>query len=179
MPFLVVQLPGYESWGDVPNMYYSVIRSCQKKVADSVPQVFLASISDAGEQYDIHPKNKKVVGHRLALLARGHLYGEELLCDAPEPDSYKVEENKISISFANAEGGLECRDKEQLPLEVRLNGRRIPVNEEIEGEKLVLQTEQKISGELEIAFAQGKYYCVELKNRNEIPAIPFLERILM
>lgn len=177
LPFFVVQLPGYEQWGETPNMCYSVIRSCQEKVANTVSKVYLASISDAGEQFDIHPKNKKVVGHRLALLARGHVYGEELLCDAPVPDSYKAEDNKITIHFANAEGGLECADMGQLPLEVKVDGKPISVTAKIEGETLELLAEQPILGELEIAFAQGKYYHVDLKNKNGVPAIPFLKQI--
>lgn len=177
LPFLIVQLPGFEGWEENSNMYYSVIRSCQERVASTVPQTFLASISDAGEQYDIHPKNKKIVGHRLALLARGHVYGENLLCDAPVPDDYGVGAKEIRIHFANAKGGLECGNMEQLPLELNRDGNRIPSIAEIQGETLFLRTEAPLAGEIEITFAQGKYFHVDLKNQNGIPAIPFLKKV--
>ena len=82
LPFLLVQLPGWENWLDSPgNLDYMTIRKCQEMVARTVDHAWLCSISDAGERMDIHPKNKKVVGERLALLARGHVYGESLLCE--------------------------------------------------------------------------------------------------
>lgn len=41
-------------------------------------------MGDTGMQWDNHPKNKKSIGNRLVLLARGHVYGKNLLCDPPE-----------------------------------------------------------------------------------------------
>lgn len=58
---------------------------------------------------DIHPKDKKVVGERLALLARGHVYGESLLCDAPMAESIRRDGSRIEIVFQNAEGGLKVK----------------------------------------------------------------------
>lgn len=76
LPFLLIQLPGYKAWMQINNNDFVTIRNCQEKVADHVPNVYLASISDVGEEYDIHPKNKKIVGHRLALLARKYIWGK-------------------------------------------------------------------------------------------------------
>ena len=111
LPFLFVQLPGWENWLlDGPgNRDYMTIRSCQEMAARTVSNAYLCSISDAGEQMDIHPKDKKVVGERLALLARGHVYGESLLCDAPMAESIRRDGSRIEIVFQNAEGGLKVK----------------------------------------------------------------------
>lgn len=86
--FLIVQLPGFEKWMmNATKNQYSIIRSCQQYVTDTVKNTYLCSISDLGEEMDIHPKNKKDVGNRLALLARGHVYGEAL-------------EEQVNIQFA-------------------------------------------------------------------------------
>lgn len=99
LPFLVVQLPGWERWLASECGDYAAIRECQRRVADGTASVYLCSIADAGEQYDIHPKNKKVVGERLALLARGHVYGEDVLCDAPRPDACERRKRELRIHF--------------------------------------------------------------------------------
>lgn len=84
LPFLVVQLPGYSHWlRNPPGNHFSQIRACQEQVANTFDSVFLCSISDVGEELDIHPKDKRTVGHRLALLALGHIYSYPILCDAP------------------------------------------------------------------------------------------------
>ena len=66
----------------------------------------MASIMDLGSYYDIHPKEKMEVGRRLALLARGHVYGEkDLLCDAPKATSAVLDQNgQIVITFCHGDG---------------------------------------------------------------------------
>ena len=81
LPFYVVQLPGYDSWM-MQSSLTSAIRRCQEEVADSVEDVYLCSISDVGVEKDIHPKDKKTVGHRLLCWQESNTYGEELLADA-------------------------------------------------------------------------------------------------
>lgn len=88
---------------------FPIIRQCQQSVADTVENTYLCSISDAGEQLDIHPKNKKVVGERLALLARKHVYDEEILADAPCMESVTCEKNVVTITWANAGDGIKVK----------------------------------------------------------------------
>ena len=66
----------------------------------------MASIMDLGSYYDIHPKEKMEVGRRLALLARGHIYGEkDLLCDAPKAVSAALnQDGQIVITFLHGDG---------------------------------------------------------------------------
>lgn len=59
LPFLIVQLPGWESWFGYVNEGFHIIRQCQQEAADADVNIHLCSISDAGERLDIHPKDKK------------------------------------------------------------------------------------------------------------------------
>ena len=97
LPFLIVQLPGWESWLDQVNHDYKTIRKAQENVTNETAQTYLCSISDAGEQRDIHPKNKKIVGERLAILARGTVYNEDILCSAPIIEKIEGKEQKIVL----------------------------------------------------------------------------------
>lgn len=56
--------------------------------------------------YDIHPKEKRSVGERLDLLVRGHVYHEELLCDAPVGVKIRRRDKELLVDCANALGGL-------------------------------------------------------------------------
>ena len=79
------------------NHDYKTIRKAQENVTNETAQTYLCSISDAGEQRDIHPKNKKIVGERLALLARGTVYNEDILCSAPIIEKIEGKEQKIVL----------------------------------------------------------------------------------
>jgi sialate O-acetylesterase len=173
LPFLIVQLPGYESWLDNQNMHYDQIRRAQELVTKIVPNTWLCSISDIGEQYDIHPKNKQPAGERLALLARGHVYGEEIFCDAPEALRMQKSGNQITILFRNAEGGLELRGDKVNALKVYSGSNEISWQAKIKGNKLILTLQQEVTGMLQIEFAQEKFYQVNIYNKAGIPAIPF------
>jgi sialate O-acetylesterase len=59
---------------------------------------------------DIHPRNKKEVGHRLALLARNKTYGEKIVCAGPAFRKAKFSGGKAVLQFENAGGGLMSRD---------------------------------------------------------------------
>lgn len=170
LPFLIVQLPGWERWLDMVNKKFSVIRRHQEEVVNADANCFLCSISDAGEQMDIHPKNKKVVGHRLALLALGHIYGRDILCDAPVVTRIQKDSSQIRLKFAHAEGGLHLEGESISALQV------IPEMDfqaELKGDTLVLTLEKDLADGVKIYFAQEKWYRVNLYNQSNIPAIPF------
>ncbi len=173
LPFLIVQLPGFDSWLDVENHNFAEIRRVQEAVTKQTPNTWLCSISDAGEKLDIHPKNKKVVGHRLALLAEGHVYQKEGLCDAPVVSDYQFDGRQITIGFSNAEGGLVFQGESVQALEVLADGETVPFETQIQNEKLMISIDKTVTDSVEVRFAQEKFYIVNLYNRANIPAIPF------
>lgn len=167
LPFLIVQLAPYEAWFQDKGTAFPVLRSCQEAVANAVPQVYLCSNSDAGMRWDIHPKAKRPVGERLALLACGHIYGESVLCDAPSLQSVCLLGREAVLKFRNADG-LRLQGGDTINA-LLVNSRPCPGR--IEGDSVILSlpaAERWI-----IDFAQTPYYEVNLYNREGIPAIPF------
>lgn len=104
-PFYIVQLAPFGVWLECGNEEYKVVRQMQRKVADTVPDVYMASIMDIGSYYDIHPKKKMEVGRRLALLALNHTYKKEVLGASPVYKDLLIHGNhQIKVRFTYADG---------------------------------------------------------------------------
>ena len=173
LPFLVVQLPGFRSWLACVNQDYPLIRAAQQQVADEDENVFLCSISDLGEELDIHPKNKRDVGFRLAGLALQHIYGKDLLADAPRPGSVNRNGSQIRICFFNAGKGLALNGDAIEALEVSAGEDAVPFDFAISGDSLLLTAKEHREDPLAVRLARGDWYRVNLYNSGGIPAIPF------
>lgn len=176
MPFIEVQLPGWYDWMGEVNMDYASIRRCQEQVAEDVEHVYMASISDAGEEHDVHPKDKRIVGHRMALLARHYIYGEELLCEAPRPTGISRQGAEIRIEMAYAQDGLRIIGETLEAMELRAGDSTMAYQASVEGNTLVLKLEQPTEESILIRFAREAWYQVNLVNSAGVPAIPFETR---
>ena len=189
-PFLLVQLAPFGKWLSCNSKNYAIIRQKQELVAHTVPDVFLTGIMDLGSYYDIHPKQKMEVGRRLALLARGHVYGEPLLCDAPEAISAILEKDgTIHISFKNAEGlSLGNGPSEFLissdsslahaikPTAVQVSGTEVILTVDTH-ESLLTSASSETSGglsrNLTVTLADQDYAEIHLQNQAGLTALPF------
>jgi sialate O-acetylesterase len=114
-PFLYVQLPNFMEVSYSPSeSQWATLREAQLKTL-RIPNTGMAVAIDLGEWNDIHPGNKKPIGERLALAARKVAYGEKnIVYSGPIYQSFKVEGNKIRISFSNVGSGLISIDGEEL-----------------------------------------------------------------
>ncbi len=177
LPFYIVQLPGYRSWMMQAGIDFPTIRRCQEEVAESVGGAYLCSISDVGEEFDIHPKDKKTVGNRLALLAEKYTYGEELLADAPVVESASREDGRIVLNFRNAGSGLTVDGDQVSALTLSRDGREIPFEACADGGRLILTPESLPDNSVKVDFAQTGWYRINLYNSAGIPAIPFSVRV--
>lgn len=77
-------------------------------LARDIPNAGMASQIDISG--GIHYYNKAVPGQRLALHALKKQYGKDVVSEGPFFKSYKVEGDKVIVSFDNANGGLVVAD---------------------------------------------------------------------
>jgi sialate O-acetylesterase len=70
----------------------------------------MAIINDVGEANDIHPKNKKDPGERLARWALAKDYGKELIYSGPLFKLSAVKDGTIRVTFDQSGVGLKSRD---------------------------------------------------------------------
>lgn len=105
--FLTVQLAPY----DQPKVegVWAELREAQLFTSRKVKNVGMAVITDAGDPKDIHPKDKMVVGERLALAARAIAYGEKLVYSGPEFLAANFEGGKAILAFKHIGGGLQAK----------------------------------------------------------------------
>ena len=178
LPFIIAQLAPLGEVIGPGGRVYPILRKQQQYVAEHTQEVYLAATGDVGHTYDIHPKEKQPVGRRMALLARGHVYGEDLLCDAPVPDSVSRDNDCIAIHFKNAEGGLVLKGEKIEAMQVFIDGNELDSPDYMldkEQSRLIVRIPERDASEhqTEIRFAETPYFKVNLYNQSDIPVIPF------
>lgn len=110
--FYFVQLANYMKPQNIPvDESWPYLRESQANVLEIVPNTGMACIIDIGDGNDIHPRNKKDVGKRLALNALKITYGKDVVYTGPTFKSVEFNENKAVISFDNVGNGLVVKDK--------------------------------------------------------------------
>lgn len=114
-PFLFVQLANFmEAKKEPSESDWAATREAQLKTL-ALPKTAMAVTTDIGEWNDIHPLNKKDVGHRLALAAEKVAYNEpKVVFSGPIYKSMKVEGNKVILSFENVGSGLLAKGNSEL-----------------------------------------------------------------
>lgn len=108
-PFYFVQLANFMKTKDQPDASaWAELRDAQKQTL-SLKNTGMAVIIDAGDETDIHPKNKQDVGKRLAYAALAKTYGVNMPFSGPVYKSQQISGNTIKLSFTSADGGLKAK----------------------------------------------------------------------
>jgi sialate O-acetylesterase len=175
LPFLFVQLAPFESWLFANGEEFPILREKQEHVSKTVSDTYMASIMDVGMRYDIHPKNKRTVGERLALLARGKVYGQKIICEAPEVNRATRDNDRIIIEFTNVGDGFILKGKLINGLHVFVEGNEITVFEtELDKNRIFIESKELIgSKSVEVQFACTDYVQVNLYSSIGLAAKPF------
>ena len=173
LPFFVVQLPGFAYQLDAASRDYPAIRRCQQEAVDGDPRAWLCSISDAGEEHDIHPKDKRTVGNRLALLAERYIFEKDILADPPRCVSARRDGTAIVLTFDHAGSGLRIMGGALQALDISSEGEPLPHTCEVSGNDLRIALAGNVQAPVDIRFARTNWYRVNLYNDAGIPAIPF------
>lgn len=163
--------PGNSSWAE--------LREAQSQAARQLRNVGCAVAIDVGEAADVHPKDKKPVGERLALLALARTYGVDVVCDGPEFRSMKIDGNRVVLTFDNTDGGLkigsnaQCDGAELLGFAVAGADRKFYwAKAEIDGETVVVSAPE-VERPVAVRYAWADNPICNLTNGAGLPASPF------
>jgi len=141
-PILIQQLPNYH--GDmVPHVAWAQLREAEAMTATNLPNCGLSCAIDIGEGGNVHPLNKRDVGHRLSLVALAKFYGKNIPYSGPLFDSSTVEGATIRVKFQHAEGlkSLDGKPLTQFAIAAS-DGNFIPAEAKIEGDTVVVSSPQ-------------------------------------
>ncbi len=195
-PFYFCQLANYmPKKTDPGESAWAELREAQNQTLQ-LPHTGQAVLIDIGESGDIHPRNKKVAGERLARLALANDYGKSLPDSGPVLKSVKIEGDKIRLSFDKAEEGLTAaplaptftvisktgetaplvRNSPDSPLEgfaiCGEDRKWVWADAKIDGDSVIVWSE-KIPAPVAVRYAWSDNPTCNLTNTAGLPASPF------
>ncbi|UJH92637.1 sialate O-acetylesterase [Antarcticibacterium sp. 1MA-6-2] len=101
LPFYYVQLSSIDT-AKYDSHYWPEFRDGQRRFLDEIKNVGMAVSSDIGNKNDVHPRNKKVVGERLARWALKTEYGRDVLPSGPLVKKVIYKGGNIVVEFKYA-----------------------------------------------------------------------------
>lgn len=108
LPFFIVQLTAFGKAQTVPtDSGWAALRQAQAEAVAADAHAGLAVTLDVGDRFDIHPAQKKIVGERLARLARVVAYGQSGPRTGPEASDVVRQGADVVVRFRNVTGGLQ------------------------------------------------------------------------
>jgi sialate O-acetylesterase len=173
-PFLVVQLANYMQPGEYQDRSaWARLRDAQFETL-SEPGTGLAVAIDIGEAIDIHPKNKRDVGERLAQWALTTTHGVPGVASGPLYDGMTIERDRIRLRFRHVGGGLVAAGGPLATFAIAGQNRLFsPAKAVIEGATVVVShpdVPEPVA--VRYAWADNPEGC-NLRNREGLPASPF------
>lgn len=138
-----------------------------------LPKTGMVVITDVGEEKDIHPKQKRPVGERLALAARAIAYDEKLEYSGPVYSGMKVDGNRAVLSFTHAGSGLVAKGDKLTGFTIAgADQQFVPAEAEIKGDKVIVSS-PSVAQPVAVRFGWENYPVVNLWNKIGLPATPF------
>lgn len=169
-PFYYVQLSsmalGRETWGH--------FRDSQRRLMYEIPNSGMSVSSDLGDSTDVHPREKKQIGERLARWALNKTYGfSDITPSGPLFHDFFVEDETAYISFEFAEGLMSSDGKPLRSFEVaEFSGLFFPATAEIE-ENVIKVKSTRVKTPKYVRYGWSSYSDGNLINSEGLPASTF------
>jgi sialate O-acetylesterase len=186
-PFLIVQLANWDFEPTKPEWehQYPLLREAQA-MALSLPKTGLATAIDIGNPKDVHPRNKRDVGLRLALTAKRVAYGEAIVSSGPVYKEHTIRGGEVRVRFTDTGGGLvigkapwlaegatPVPQDELLGFIIRGDqGKWVPAKARIDGDSVIVSSPE-VPAPKAIRYAWANSPRCNLYNQEGLPALPF------
>jgi len=174
-PFYSVQLPGIKR----NNFDTKEVREGQR-LSLSLENTGIAvtidlslAVHPSRIDYDLHPSNKEGISKRLALLALGEAYNQDIVHMGPMYESMSVNGNELTLKFSNTGSKLLVRDDDYSEFKIageddiwqQATGR-------VEGDHIILSNGE-VDFPTKATYAWSDYPVPSLFNEDSIAGSPF------
>jgi sialate O-acetylesterase len=157
--------PGDDWWAE--------LREAQALTARTVPNSALAVAIDVGDANDIHPKDKKEVGERLAFCALANHYGKKIIFSGPTFASIEQLPGALKLHFQNTNSGLVVKGDKLGEFAVAGEDRKwYWADAKIEGDTIIVSS-AKVPEPKAARYAWQSNPVATLFNGAGLPAVPF------
>jgi sialate O-acetylesterase len=173
-PFYIVGLPAFMPHRDEPgDDAWAELREAQALTASNVKNSALAVTVDTGEADNIHPKDKQIVGERLALCALANEYGEKIPNAGPTFASVTKLPGALKLRFNHANGGLVVKGDKLEEFSVAGKDRKWHwADAKVEGDCVIVSSPMVADPEA-ARYAWQANPAATLFNENGLPTVPF------
>jgi sialate O-acetylesterase len=173
-PFYIVSLAAFQKHKDVPgDDGWAELRAAQDFIARTVPHSGLALAIDVGAADDIHPKDKKEVGERLAFCALANHYGKKIVCAGPTFDRVESLPGALKLHFKHTDGGLVVKGDKLGEFAVAGDDKKwFWAEAKLEGDTVIVSAPQVPQPKV-ASYAWQANPLATLYNGAGLPAVPF------
>ena len=178
-PFYYAQIAPYNyvtspyNYGE-KSLNSAYIREAQLKAVSETTNIGMASLLDVGEEFCIHPSNKKVAGERLAYLALSKTYHiSGIAYSGPILKEMKVAGSLVKLTFDHASKGLTTFGKELKNFKIAGENKRfVPAMATITTDGITVFSSQ-VEKPVAVRYAFDDFVIGELFNTEGLPASSF------
>ncbi len=172
MPFIVIQLPDYAAGSG--GLSWAWLREAQAKAVRETPHTALAVGIQTNDGFDLHPRAKREIGQRAALLALRDSYGRKGVANGPIFEKATPEGHSLRVAFQTSGDGLATRDGGPVRgfAVAGTDGRYFYADATIDGDSVVLRSEQ-VPAPATVRYAWAGAPEANLVGRSGLPAEPF------
>lgn len=169
MPFIFTQLSSISrpSWPE--------FRDSQRRLAQTVPMTAMAVSLDHGDSLDVHPRNKRPVGLRLARQALNKVYSTGITPSGPLPiKATVVAPGKVLLEMEYGRGMKTSDGAEPRTFEIaEVDGIYYPAKAEFIADNKIMITNMDITNPRYVRYAWQPFTRANVVNDEELPASTF------
>ena len=178
IPFYFVEIAPYD-YGTGDEARGARLREAQFRAQSVIPNSAMVSTNDTAEpfeRFNIHPRHKKVVGHRLSYLALNLTYGmKDVCCFGPQYAGWTVKGNEAWVAFDHLDMGI-CRNYDLRGFEVAGDDRVFHPADSVwlhwQTNEMVVSSE-KVERPAAVRYGFRDFLPGTMIGGNELPTVPF------
>lgn len=175
LPFYLTEIAPFANY---PSESAALLRSEQHRLGETVPNSGCICINDLVEPWEanqIHPREKRQVGYRLAYMALNKTYGMKgISTDYPEYDHINVNDSTIEVFFKNVNDGLSPLQDIRGFEVAGADGKYYPATATVNRHtKTVIVRSTQVAQPRNVRYGYEAFMPGNLHGGRELPVVPF------